>query len=326
MTPIGGGGRGRPGRGRRQLAAQKIRADRPSRSCCAGPVSASKWSMGYSRSSPRGALAAALRARAGGVMLSAVPACTSSGQETREANLIGRLNATPSAVRAHTSLRQLGPAIGAYACSAPCLAMIAREPGSPITGTRCGGRPRQPSNRITQAVSGYAEQMEDAGVAGKLREHRHTVHRRGHRHSLPRCGRPRRRRGRRDRRRRRSPTARCAQDRRRAAAGRRRLPRDSPGAGVTPTPAGGAIHPTRRNRGSRTAPRQIQRRRNPPRRPPSRRCPGCSRNPVPSPHTAARPRRRTHRRSRAKCQAAQRSWPLLKLISSITSVPSSSAV
>ena len=59
------------------------------------------------------ALAAARRARAGGAMLSAVPACTSSGQETRAANLIGRLNATPSAVRAHTSLRQLGPAIGA---------------------------------------------------------------------------------------------------------------------------------------------------------------------------------------------------------------------
>ena len=31
--------------------------------------------------------------------------------ETRAANLIGRLNATSSAVRAHTSLRQLGPAI-----------------------------------------------------------------------------------------------------------------------------------------------------------------------------------------------------------------------
>ena len=41
-----------------------------------------------------------------------VPACTSSGQETRAANVIGRLNATPSAVRAHSSLRQLGPVSG----------------------------------------------------------------------------------------------------------------------------------------------------------------------------------------------------------------------
>ena len=31
---------------------------------------------------------------------------------TRETNLIGRLNATSSAVRAHTSLRQLGPVSG----------------------------------------------------------------------------------------------------------------------------------------------------------------------------------------------------------------------
>ena len=41
---------------------------------------------------------------------------------------------------------------------------------------------RQPSNRITQTVSGHPEQLEYAGVAGKLRQHRHTVHRRGHRH------------------------------------------------------------------------------------------------------------------------------------------------
>ena len=45
-------------------------------------------------------------------MLSTVPACTSSGHRTRAANVIGRLNATPSAVRAHTSLRQLGPVSG----------------------------------------------------------------------------------------------------------------------------------------------------------------------------------------------------------------------
>ena len=44
-------------------------------------------------------------------MLSCIPACTRSGQQMREANLTGRLNATSSAVRAHTSLRQLGPAI-----------------------------------------------------------------------------------------------------------------------------------------------------------------------------------------------------------------------
>ena len=41
---------------------------------------------------------------------------------------------------------------------------------------------RQPSNRITQTVPGNPEQLEYARVAGKLREYRQTVDRRGHRH------------------------------------------------------------------------------------------------------------------------------------------------
>ena len=111
MIPIGGGERGLVGHGRRQVAAQEFELI-GQQILLRGKVSASKWSMGYSSSSPRRARAAARRVRAGGVMVSAVPACTSSGQETREANVIGRLNATPSAVRAHTSLRQLGPVSG----------------------------------------------------------------------------------------------------------------------------------------------------------------------------------------------------------------------
>ena len=41
---------------------------------------------------------------------------------------------------------------------------------------------RQSPERITQTVRGHAEQMTYAGIAGELRQHRHTVHCRGHRH------------------------------------------------------------------------------------------------------------------------------------------------
>ena len=77
----------------------------------------------------------------GGQMLSLVPTCTSSGQLTRDANLIGRLSPASSAVRAHSSFRQLGPAMAVKASSPPALTMIAFEPGSPTIGTRCGARP-----------------------------------------------------------------------------------------------------------------------------------------------------------------------------------------
>ena len=138
--------------------------------------------MGYSRSSPRRALAAARRARAGGVMLSAVPACTSSGQKTREANLIGRLNATPSAVRAHTSLRQLGPVMRGIVLLRAVFGDDRARARFPDHRNKMRRASRQPSNRITQTVPGHAEQLECTGVASELREHRHTVHRRGHRH------------------------------------------------------------------------------------------------------------------------------------------------
>jgi hypothetical protein len=47
--------------------------------------------------------------------------------------------------------------------------MIAREPG-------------QAPQCIPQAMCGYAEEMEHAGVTRELRNHRHAVDRRGYRH------------------------------------------------------------------------------------------------------------------------------------------------
>ena len=42
--------------------------------------------------------------------------------------------------------------------------------------------PREAPQRVAQAMRGYAEEMEHAGVASELRHHRRTVHGRGHRH------------------------------------------------------------------------------------------------------------------------------------------------
>ena len=62
------------------------------------------------RRTGRRVAAVRLDAAAGGATASFSPTWTSSGVRSREAKRIGRLNATSSATRAHTSLRQVGPA------------------------------------------------------------------------------------------------------------------------------------------------------------------------------------------------------------------------
>ena len=164
------------------------------------------------------ALAAARRAVAGGVMLSSVPACTSSGQQTRGANLIGRLNATRARCARTPRCASSGPRLR-------CIPARRRD---------CDDRPRarlsdhrnkmrrascHRSKRIAQTMCGHAQQLTYAGVAGKLRQHRYTIDRRGQRDHRRDARRPRRRRERHDRRKRKSPTAQCVRGRRRQLPG-----------------------------------------------------------------------------------------------------------
>ena len=133
----------------------------------------------------------------------------------------------------------------------------------------------------------------------------------------PRRARPPRRRAQCDRRSTKCPTAQCVPGRRPATVGHWRARRGNPGAGAKPTPAGAATRPTRRTRGSRTTPRLIRQRRSRAHSRSRRWCPVCPRIPVPSPRTARRARPANASPFASKCQAAQRSRPLVKLISSI---------